>query len=51
VAAHLAHADRTVTDQESAFLESLSKQLALPEGEAASILVAIEALNRDSLDA
>ena len=51
VASHLAHADRTVTTEESAFLESLSKQMALPEGEAASILVAIEALNRDSLDA
>ena len=50
VAAHLAHADRTVTTEDP-FLESLSKQMVLPEGEAASILVAIEALNRDSLDA
>ena len=51
VAAHLAHADRTVTAEESAFLKNLSTQMDLPEGESASILVAIEALNRDSLDA
>ena len=50
VAAHLAHADRTVTAEESAFLKKLSTQMDLPEGEAASILIAIEALNRDSLD-
>ena len=51
VAAHLAHADRTVTDKESAFIKNLSSQIDLPEGEAASILGPIEALNRDSLDA
>ena len=50
VAAHLTHADRNVTEEESAFLLDLSQRMALPEGEAASILVAIEALNRDSLD-
>jgi len=50
VAAHLAHADRTVTEDESAFLQDLAQRMALPDGEAAAILVAIEALNRDSLD-
>ena len=50
VAAHLTHADRNVTAEESAFLLDLSQRMALPEGEAASILVAIEALNRDRLD-
>ena len=50
VAAHLTHADRNVTEEESDFLLDLSQRMALPEGEAASILVAIEALNRDRLD-
>jgi hypothetical protein len=50
VAAHLTHADRNVTEEESAFLLDLSQRMALPAGEAASILVAIEALNRDRLD-
>ena len=50
MAAHLTHADRNVTEEESAFLLDLSQRMALPEGEAASILVAIEALNRDRLD-
>ena len=50
VAAHLTHADRNVTEEESTFLLDLSQRMALPEGEAASILVAIEALNRDRLD-
>ena len=44
------HADRTVTEQESAFLAALADQMALPEGEAKMIVLAIEALNRDSLD-
>ena len=50
VAAHLTHADRNITEEESAFLHDLSQRMALPAGEAASILVAIEALNRDRLD-
>ena len=50
VAAHLTHADSNVTEEESAFLLDLSPRMSLPEGEAASILVAIEALNRDRLD-
>ena len=50
VAAHLTHADRNVTEEESAFLLDLSQRMALPEGEAASILGAIEALNRDRMD-
>ena len=50
VACQLVHADRTVSEQESAFLTSLAGQMALPEGEAKMIVLAIEALNRDSLD-
>ena len=50
VAAHLAHADRTVTEDEAAFLQDLARRMALPDGEAIAILVAIEALNRVSLD-
>ena len=44
------HADRTVSEKESAFLTELASQMALPEGEAKMIVLAIEALNRDSLD-
>jgi len=50
VPAHLPAADRPATEAESAFPQDLSQRMALPEGEAASILVAIEALNRDRLD-
>jgi len=50
VAAHLVHADRKVTKEEAAFLETLASRIELPEGEARSIIASIEALNRDSLD-
>jgi len=50
VAAHLVHADRKVTPEESEFLERLAVQLNLPSGEAQMIIRSIEALNRDSLD-
>ena len=50
VASHLVHADRKVTTEEAAFLETLASRIELPEGEARSIIAAIEALNRDSLD-
>ncbi|MEB3254397.1 MAG: tellurite resistance TerB family protein [Synechococcus sp.] len=50
VASHLVHADRTVTAEESDFLEILASRIALPEGEARSIIASIEALNRDTLD-
>ena len=50
VAAHLTHADRNITKEESVFLQDLSQRMTLPDGEATSILVAIEALNRDRLD-
>ena len=49
MAAHLVHADRTVTDDEKTFLQRLATSLDLPEGEANMIVRAIEALNRDSL--
>ena len=42
MAAHLTHADRNVTEEESAFLQDLSQRMALPEGEAASILVKLK---------
>ena len=50
VAAHLVHADRKVTAEESDFLQRLAVQLKLPSGEAQMIIRSIEALNRDSLD-
>jgi hypothetical protein len=50
VASHLVHADRTVTSEESSFLDALARRVDLPKGEAATIVAAIEALNRDSLD-
>mgnify|MGYP005691364833 FL=1 len=50
VAAHLVHADRKVTREESEFLQRLTEQLNLPSGEAQMIIRSIEALNRDSLD-
>ena len=50
VAAHLVHADRKVTREESEFLQRLTEQLNLPSGEAQMIIHSIEALNRDSLD-
>lgn len=50
VASHLVHADRTVTSEESSFLDALARRVDLPDGEAATIVAAIEALNRDSLD-
>ena len=50
VAAHLVHADRKVMDEEAAFLDRLAGMMTLPEGQAAMIIRAIEALNRDSLN-
>ena len=50
VASHLIHADRTVSSEEASFLDSLAARVALPNGEATSIVAAIEALNRDTLD-
>ena len=50
VAAHLVHADRKVTAEESEFLQRLAVELKLPSGEAQMIIRSIEALNRDSLD-
>ena len=50
VAAHLVHADRVGTPEEASFLEQLAGQCPLPDGQALTIVRAIEALNRDSLD-
>jgi hypothetical protein len=50
VAAHLVHADRRVTPEETDLLNQLSRQMSLPENEARMVVEAIEALNRDMLD-
>ena len=50
LAAHLVHADRKVTVEEDDFLKQLAAKVDLPENEANTIVVAIEALNRDMLD-
>jgi hypothetical protein len=50
VAAHLVHADRKVTPEETEFLDQLTSQMSLPENEARMVVQAIEALNRDMLD-
>ena len=50
VAAQLVHADRKVMAVEAEFLQKLAIQMELADGQARNILLAIEALNRDSLD-
>ena len=50
VAAHLVHADRKITAEESDLLDQLTRQMTLPDNEARTIVEAIEALNRDMLD-
>ena len=50
VAAHLVHADRLVTAEESALLDKLAAEMALPGDEALMVIRAIAALNRTSLD-
>lgn len=50
VAAHLVHADRKVTPEETEFLDHLTSQMSLPVNEARMVVQAIEALNRDMLD-
>ena len=50
VAAHLVHADRKITPEETDLLNQLTRQMSLPENEARMVVQAIEALNRDMLD-
>ena len=50
VAAHLVHADRKVTPEETEFLDQLTSQMSLPVNAARMVVQAIEALNRDMLD-
>ena len=50
VAAHLVHADRKITPEETDLLGQLTRQMSLPEGECRMVVEAIEALNRDMLD-
>jgi hypothetical protein len=50
VAAHLVHADRKITTEETDLLDQLTRQMTLPDNEACMVVEAIEALNRDMLD-
>ena len=50
VAAHLVHADRKVTDEETAFLHQLAIQVSLPDDEARMVIDSIEALNCPMLE-
>ena len=50
VAAHLVHADRKITAEETDLLDPLTRQMTLPENETSMIIEAIAALNRDMLD-
>lgn len=49
MAAHLAHGDRQVGDDEIRLLQELAAQMALPDGRAKQILEVIAVLHRDSL--
>ena len=49
VAAHLVHADRKITAEETDLLDQLTRQMTLPENEARMVVEAIKALNRDML--
>ena len=50
VAAHLVHADRKVTEEETAFLNQLAIQVSLPDDEARMVIHSIEALNCPMLE-
>ena len=50
VAAHLVHADRKVTPEETAFLNQLAIQVSLPDDEARMVIHSIEALNCPMLE-
>ena len=49
LATQLVHADRSVDPAETAFLETLTRKVDLPDSRARGIVEAIMALNRDSL--
>ena len=49
VAAHLVHADRKITAEETDLLNQLTRQMTLPDNEARMVVEAIKALNRDML--
>ena len=49
LATQLVHADRSVDPAETAFLETLTRKVDLPDSRANGIVEAIMALNRDSL--
>ena len=50
VAAHLVHADRKITAEETDLLDQLTRQMTLPDNEARMVVEAIAALNRDMRD-
>ena len=49
VAAHLPHADRKITADETDLLDPLTRQMTLPDNEARMPVEAIAAFNRDML--
>ena len=50
VAAHLVHADRKITAEETVLLDKLTRQMTMPDNDARMVVEAIAALNRDMLD-
>ena len=50
VAAHLVHADRKITEEETDLLDQLTRQMTMPDNDARMVVEAIAALNRDMLD-
>ncbi len=50
VAAHLVHADRKITAEETDLLDQLTRQMTMPDNDARMVVEAIAALNRDRLD-
>ena len=50
VAAHLVHADRKITAEETDLLDQLTSQMTMPDNDARMVVEAIAALNRDMLD-
>ena len=50
VAAHLVHADRMVTPEETSLLQSLATDMVVPTADADMVIRSIAALNRTELD-
>ena len=50
VAAHLVHADRMVTPEETSLLQTLATEMVVPTADAEMVIRSIAALNRTELD-